>query len=641
MSLNDVRSAWLPPPVIRSVDWVPQHVRTTSGGEYDGLYNFDIAPHTRHVYELFDDDYVREIYLDWGTRGMKTSTMIGCLIAAAALCPRPAAFGSADEMSVDRTIDELIYPTIENCEPLADQLPPPHQRSRDMIRLRKMRVRKAYGGSKASVAGYPACYIFVNEVDKWPIRKSSEADAVEGFRQRAKGYPFESKVILESTPGELETSRIWRLLTAPTTNRKQYWVPCPRCGEYQLLVFDRDHVIWDKDSKGKSDMLIAQQTAWYRCEHCHGRIENEDRPEMMRAGLWLSDGQKIDNKGRVTGKPKVESPYVGLGPLSTLYSLLISGWGQVAADFLRCGKDPEKLRDFQNSTLALPWNPKPVSIEPDELATRLGSDEKRGICPPWSIFLTAGVDVQENGDVFKWWISAWGHGGRGAEIAHGIAHGEEELKTVLKSQFPHADGGGTLRCLSAFIDSGDGNVMNDVYDLCRRFSFEGLRCLPSKGSSTSGFPLAVRKKPLDEDGHPIKPNSKIKGGGIVLIEINTERSQQWIEKHIKGRCAGDAPDRYTICQESMLDFEMLAELANETKYQGRWQKTGDNDFRDAARYAWAVAMMITNDGKLWYTLPARPQPGQSAAGETKSERRERRRNSNSLTKGGGRQWPSS
>lgn len=640
MSLNDVRSAWLPPPVIRSKEWVPENVKTPAGSEYDGFFSFDIAPHTKHVYELFDDEYVREIYLCWATRNMKTSTFIGLMLYAAFAVPRPMAFGSVDEMSVDRVIDEQIYPMADRCDPLRGQLPPEHKRSRDMIRFSRCRVRKAFGGSKASVAGYPACYIFVNEVDKWPRKKSSEADTVEGFRQRAKGYPYESKILMESTPGELETSRVWSILTAPTTDQKMFWVPCARCGGYQLLVFDADHLVWDKDSKGKSNLLIAQETAWYRCELCHGRIENEDRPEMMRAGIWLSQGQSINKRGKVTGNPLVRSTTVGLGPLSSLYSLLISGWGQIAADFLRCGHDPEKLRDFTNSTLALPWNPKPVSIEPDELATRLGSDEKRGICPEWAIFLTAGIDVQENADVFKWWVSAWGHGGRGCQINWGIAYGEEELETILRTEYSHADGGPTLRTLFSFADSGDGNMMNDVYDLCRRFSAKGLRCLPCKGSSTSGFPTVIRKKPLDEDGKPVKPNQKVQHRGIVLIEINTERSQQWIEKHIKGRCSAESQDRYTICQDAMLDFDMLGELVNEVKYQGRWTKTGTNDWRDSARYSWAAAMMVTNEGKNWNKLPARPRPGETSDAESKSDRRRSRRNSNPLTKGGGRQWES-
>lgn len=641
MSLDEVRLAWLPPPRIRSVDWVPRNVRTPYGSEYDGFYSFDLAPHTRHVYELFDDEFTREIYLSWGTRGMKTSTMIGCLVASMALMPRPAAFGSADEMSIDRTIDEQIYPTLERCDALANELPPEHKRSRDMIRTRRCRVRKAFGGSKASVAGYPACYIFVNEVDKWPTKKSSEADAVEGFRQRAKGYPFESKVILESTPGDIDTSRIWRLLTAEQTQRKQYYVPCPRCGEYQLLVFDADHLKWDKDSKGKSSLLIAEQTAWYECEKCHGRIENEDRPEMMRAGIWVSDGQTLDKHGKLRGKPKVHSPYVGLGPLSSLYSLLISGWGQIATDFLRCGHDPEKLRDFQNSTLALPWNPKPVSVEPDELAVRLGSNERRAVCPEWSIFLTRGVDVQEGGEVFKWWVSAWGPHERSALVDWGIATGEQELEAELRREFTHADKGSSLRPLYSFADSGDGNVTNEVYALCRRMSYKGLKLLPSKGSSTSGFPTAIQKKPLDEDNQPITKNRKVSSGGIVLILINTERSQQWIEKQIKGRTTPDSLDRLTIPQEAMLDYELLAELVAEVKHEGKWTKTGANDFRDAARYAWAAAQAVTNDGKLWAMLPPRATPKVEADETVAVSRHERRdRRKNSFTEGGGREWQS-
>lgn len=613
-------------------------MRTPAGSEYDGLFDFDLAPHTRGVLEAWDDPFVREIHLCWATRNMKTTTFISLMIFAAVNMPRPMAFGSCDEMSIDRTIDEQIYPMLEACEPTRLQLPPPAKRGRDSIRLDRCRIRKAFGGSKSSVAGYPACYVFLNEVDKWPHRKSSEADTVRGFRQRAKGYPFESKILTESTPGEIESSRIWSIVRSENTDLRRYWVPCPHCRTYQTLVFEQ--VKWAKNAKGKSDLLLAEQTAWYECLHCQKKILNEDRPLMMRRGKWISEGQSIDTAGKITGTPKIRSPIVAFAYLGTEYSLLISGWGQQAADFLQCGRDPEKLRDFMNSNRALPWDPKPVKLNVHELAARLGSPETRGRAPAWSAFLTQGVDVQEGGDIFKWQTSAWGRHGRGGLLDWGTLRGFDELERHLaEARYPHADGGNPVSPKATFIDSGDGNVTEEVYAFCRRMCARGVRCFPCKGSSTSGFPAAFKTSAIEEDERPGSRGKKIQSGGVMLFLVNTDRSQRWLQKHLEADPDPTDVARYTIPEEAQLDFELLDELLNEFRVDGRWQKRGCNDFRDCTRYAWAAANLITNHGKYWDVLPDRRPSATVAESAPAGERRESSKNP--FTNGGGRAWRNS
>lgn len=628
MKLQDAKLAWLPPEIPRSVDWIPANVRTPAGSEFDGFLDYDLAPHTRGVYEAFDDPNIREIYLCWATRNMKTTTLISLAIFAAVHCPRPMAFGSCDEMSIDRTIDEQIFPMLERCEATRRQLPPVAKRSRDCVRLDRCRIRKAFGGSKASVAGYPACYVFLNEVDKWPQRKSSEADTVRGFRQRAKGYPFESKILAESTPGEMETSRIWSVVTSPNADVRRFYVPCPHCREYQTLVFEQ--IKWEKNH-GKSEVLLAERTAWYECLHCRKKIQNEDRPAMMRSGKWLSDGQTIDQAGKIHGSPKVVSPIVAFAYLGTEYSLLISGWGQQAAAFLECGHDPEKLRDFTNSNRALPWDPKPTKVEPNQIADTLGSAaDTRGRAPEWAVFLTQGVDVQEGGELFKWQTVAWGLFGRCAVVDWGYCVGVDAIEAHLtRSLTPHADGGPPLRPLYSLVDSGDGNVTEAVYSLCRRLAANGVRAIPCKGSSRE-FPEAFRLSKLDDDSG--NRRRKIFAGGVALCLVNSERSQQWLERHLNGSTK-EHPDRLTIPAEAMLDFDLLDELANECKTHGRWIKRGPNDFRDCLRYAWAAANIVTNHGKFWDRLPERKPV--SVAGES-SPARERKQNP--FTTGGGREW---
>ncbi len=632
MLLDDVRTAWLPPDIPKAVDWIPAHVRMPSGSETEGLFDFGIAPHTRGVLEAWDDPTVREIHLCWATRNMKTTTFIALMIFAAANTPRPMAYGSVDEKTVDLEIDDKIYPMLEACDVTRPQLLPAAKRGRDSIKLTRCRIRKAFSGSKASVAGYPACYVFMNEVDKWTRKKSSEADAVRGFRQRTKGYPYDSKVCCESTPGDVDTSRMWSIVRSAQTDVRRYHVPCPHCGEFQTLVFGQ--IKWEKTDEGNSDSLLAEKTAWYECLHCRKKIDNEDRPQMMRGGRWVSDGQQIDRQGRISGKKKVESPRVAFAYLGTEYSLLVPGWGWQAAEFLQCGNDPEKLRDFRNSNQALPWDPKPVKMEPHELGERLCTDDSKDVCPDWSIFLTRGVDVQEGGNVFKWKVSAWGPGGRGATVAWGVCSSESELEIRLSQDiFPHADGGKPLKPVLTLIDSGDGNCTEEVYDLCRRMSLRGIRCMPCKGSSKSTFPEAFKLSNLEEDEKPGSKRRKVYAGGIVLVVVNTERSQSWLQKQLDGTITADQPTFYSLPDDARLDIPFLDELLNEFKKDGKWTKRGPNDFRDATRYAWAAAMFVTNQGQLWNQLPQRTRAGEI---QTAPERRDSKRNI--FTEGGGREW---
>lgn len=579
---SNVWNSWERPVKPSAVDWIPKNVWLPPGGEKDGLFNFDDAPHTKGVIEAWDDDSVREITLCWATRNAKTTTMISLMCLVGANYPSPMGYGSCDEMSVDRSIDEQLYPMLERCEGTRRKLPPPSRRARNCIWLQNCRIRKAFGGSAPSVAGWPAKYIFINEADKWPRRQSSEADSLRGFSQRVKGFPFDSKILKESTPGELETSRIWADLTAETTDQRRYWVPCPHCGEFQLLDFgDRDShwgIKWDKPKSGRTELIRAQETAYYLCIHNGCKIGNEDRAIMMRQGAWLSMEQSITRDGRIIGEHK-PSWHIGFGPLGSEYSLLISGWGQLVKDFLSCGNDPEKLRDFTNSSRALPWDPKPVTAKPSDLAERLASNVSLGVCPEWAVFLTRGVDVQDEARTFVSDVVAWGPRGRSQVIDRREFYSQADYAAHHKSAlYRHADGGPPLEVIATLMDSGDGDVSDEIYRFCRTLP----RCLPCKGASAK-MERAVKPSPLhDSEGVPVQ-----------LMMINTHRSQNWLEGHLKGTTQGEP---FTIALELRWDMAYLEQLLAEVKVCGKWEKTGTNDHRDAVRYAWAGAMYCTDEG---------------------------------------------
>ena len=612
---------WAPPPPASAVDWIPRHVVLPDETETPGPFDFDLVPHVRGPLEAVDDPHVRTIYLLWAARNAKTTTVLACLLYWSATQPRPSVFASANEELADRTIQEQLYPLLEKCEPLADQLPPPHRRNKRYVKLLRNRIRRAFAGARGTFRGYPACYAVASEVSAWPVEHNVDASALRMLAQRGKLYPFDRKYLYESTPGLLGACQMTELFEADGVDRRSRWVPCPHCGHYQLLTFgtpdpDTPGIKWERDARGRSNPSRAEETAWYRCvSGC--RIDDCDRPAMMRAGVWVSEGQSVRaaGKGR-RRKPVIEgearfprSSTVGFGPLSTLYSLLIAGWGQIARDFLEAKASVEGLRDFTNSTLALPWDPRPREIAPDVLAERLvDRDRPSGVVPAWGVFLTLGVDVQEEAQRFPWAVCAWGANARGALIDHGEAPGLDGVRALMARTWPTApDAPHPAHCPISLglIDSG--YRTDDIY----RFAWSVPRLRPAKGGN-SAFDQLYRLQKIDAIP------------GMERVEINTHKSQDWIQRLIDGATRRDDPAFFSLPNEAAFDLGLLEQLMNETRIaetgddgypRVRWVRRNSgrpNDVRDAIRYAWTAAQLLTQHGARWASLPGRPI-GQPAA----------------------------
>lgn len=606
-----------------AVDWIPSEIIIPEETETPGRFDLSLVPHVAEVLEEFDNPDTRIIVLCWAARLAKTTTALSLLTHGCVTQPRPGLFCSSDQDRCDDTIDSQLYPILEACRPAADLLPPKQWRNKRYINLRNCRIRKATSGSPSSLAGFPACYIVANELAKWSKRKSSEADPLYLIQQRAKNYPHDSKIIFESTPGLLENCNITRLLTREGTDQRMRWVPCPHCGEYQLLTFgsrdaDAPGLHWHKNDRGHSDVNLAEESAYYRCvSGC--KIENHDRPEMMRRGVWLSKGQSIDKRGKISGQ-RERSPDVGFGPLSSLYSLLIGGWGQIARDFLNSRIDTEGRRDFQNSTLCLPWDPQPVSAKPSEIVDRMGCDPPLRNVPDWAKFLTASADVGQVGEdlVFYWAVCAWGRGQRGQLIDLGITLGEREFAPLL---VPGSWVYGDLPVAMIGVDSG--KFTRSIYDLVRPFG----HVWPIKGSShnvdnpyyRAEFPDMYRPG-MQTAGRPAKLVEALRKQQLWdLILPNTNQSQQWLEDRLAGIVKPDDPRWFSIPKQALIGevlpgVDLTHHLLGDRNENGIWRKRyEDQDMRDAIRYARIMAELYTNGGELWDVIERQNYRAQPAA----------------------------
>ena len=637
---SDTSDAWKVPPAPHTESWVPEHVRVPDELITDtDAFDCDDFPHVVDVLRAADDPTVREIYLRWSTRNAKTFTTLSILMALVEATGRPAMFASSNEDRIDDAINSELYPMLEACQPTRSKLLPIHKRSaKKGVVIGKGRIRRCFQGSASTLAGFQAVYGLANEVGLW------SKNMVNRFRQRARLFPFDSVLMYEGKPEAEGECAISDLCEKETTQRRFRHVPCPHCGLFQRLRWA--FVKWDKPDGAKhSDAKLARDTAHYECQNgC--RIENSDRPAMMRAGVWLAEGQSIDNDGTITGEPLVISANIAFDGLSALYSLKIAGWGTLVSEYLDAKNDPASLREFVTGTLAEQWRVKPKSVEPSVVATRLRAEEPADLCPLWTRFLIRAVDVQtpETGYEFPWGVVAFGPFGRAQLISYGIVYEWDAVAELIKWQkFGHADGGPAMVPHWTGVDSG--KAATEVYNFCRPIP----RCLPVKGMKLDDA-STHKLTPIDEHHKDERirsnPRKAVINGDTWLLGVNSDRSQDWIQNAVTGVTSKDDPARFTVSADGSLDENMIAELLNETKIktfnkQGmpvwKWHRIDENapnDIRDICRYCWAFGMFVTNHGRDYDKLPERIMGGGNA-----SVSKPRKRAENPITSGAGRQWP--
>lgn len=606
-----------PRPFLPAAEWAAQNITLPKGSEIRGKFRLDLFPHVVEPLAAFDDPAIRSITLQWASRCGKTAFMQAVLAKVAACDPHPMALADADEKSTKRVLKRL-WRVLENVPALADQIPPRRLQASDKIELRDCLIHGAWSGSPTTAADYAAYVVCLNELDKMSKRVSDEADFAFLMEERAKGFRG-SKVIRVSTPSLFGESRIEAARLAGD-NRQRY-VPCPFCNHWQTLrtgnKTDPGGLKWDKLPSGHSDPALALETAWYQCEACEQKILDEHRYELLNAGLWIPAGQTVSGSGVISGQALKPGPDASFGPLPTLYSLLPAiTWGVIAKAFLDSRPNAEKRRNYTNSWESQTHNPAPPAASAHEVAERLCVTEApREVCPPWARFVTVGIDVQDQ--ALPWMAICWGEHCRGHALAWGRANWltppAEELGEVLtqaiRRTWQHADGGPPLSTIYTLIDSGDQTAR--IYALCDKYRWLD----PAKGSSTD-FPEHYRFAHRGGE-RAARPKSGTRPAGGVLIELNSDRSQFWIEGNLTREIAPGMHGYFTLPEESRYDLELLDQLLNETKvtehFDGKqkvtWRRRdhhAPNDYRDVARLAWAAAQVVTR-GK-WERLPPRTPP---------------------------------
>jgi phage terminase large subunit GpA-like protein len=376
-------AAWDPPTSRLVSEWADEfRMLTTQASAEPGPWRTSRTEYLREPMNVLSPQSpVQRVILMFASQVGKTEAGNNWLGSVITDAPGPFLFVMPDLLALKKNTRQRIDPMIASTPVLRNLVAAP--RSRDKANSMYMKefdggmLIFSTAGSASALANMPIRYGYGDEIDRWPEDVDEEGSPLKLLEQRLVSYQSRKKLLLTSTPTVKGSSAIEAEFER--SDQRRFFVPCPHCNHYQVLMFrtakKEPRLLWDKDSDGNA----IPSSAKYLCESCSVLIEEKHKPKMIRAGRWQATA--------------VGDGTVGFH-LNALYSPFYT-WREMVAEFVDANT-PEKLKAFVNTKLAETFEQAGIRIESSELQARLEHAMQRGVPPDEAAVLIGTCDVQGN-----------------------------------------------------------------------------------------------------------------------------------------------------------------------------------------------------------------------------------------------------
>ena len=288
-------AAWarglLPPADLTISQWADRYRLLPRGSAEPGPYRTDRTPFWREpMNSLSSSSRVKEVYI------MKASQMgateagvlnpIGYYIH---YDPSEILVVWSGEKMVDKNSKTRIDPMIESTPVIQETIV--KKRTQDGGNTTRLKMfpggSRGVGnvGSIGDLISSPKRIAIGDEIDEWPDDLSGRGDPWTLLLKRQRTYP-NAKAVAVSKPSVKGRSKIEGGYLSG--DQRKYFVPCPHCGEYQVLVWPQ--MKWEKNKKTK------ERDVWYECPYCNGKIKNYHKELMLWKGKWQPTNPRADPK---------------------------------------------------------------------------------------------------------------------------------------------------------------------------------------------------------------------------------------------------------------------------------------------------------------------------------------------------------
>ena len=569
-ALRRIIRRWAPPPLLKVSEWADRYRKLSAESSAEpGQWTTSRAPYQREMMDVCTDPSFETVTIKCSAQVGKTeilNNIIGYHIdqdPAPMLMIQPT-LDMARAWSKDR-----LAPMVRDSPRLRGKVSAVKSRNSGNEILHKRfpggHLTAAGANSPASLASRPVRIVLFDEVNRYPASAGTEGDPVNLGKKRAVNF-HNRKYILVSTPTWEGASRIDDSFAH--SDQRRYWLPCPNCGGFHLLTWDK--IVWEKIEDG----LHLPDTAVHVCPHCGGIETDSDLPRMLAHGEWRAEHP--ENKG-----------HAGF-TINELYSPWVR-FGETVKNFLESKDDSELLRVWVNTALGEVFGEtKKVSTAEKLMERRENYDAE--LVPMGGVIITVGVDVQD--DRLEWETVAWGEHRENWSLDYRVIPGDpskpevwDALDLYLRKCFHH-ESGLVLRIQGCGIDTG-GHHTQRVYDYCR--TRWGQRVFALRGVGGQGKPLTAR---------PSKNNA----GRVNLYAVGVDTAKDMLAANLSQLLPGPGYCHFPGDYDKSFFEQLLAERPGIRRVRGHrvrsWQPIREgirNEALDCRVYNIAVLDIIGMD----------------------------------------------
>lgn len=470
-----------PPPDLTVSEWADQNRIMDSSSPRPGPWRTDFTPYMREIMDRASPkDPCQRIVIKGAAQSAKTEGIHCAMGFIIDHYPGPM-------LVVQSTVDlgrdwskGRFQVMVDTTPALQKKFGRPDDGGKEKDGDNTIRYKKFPGGSlfvaganaPSGLRSKPVRFLFLDEVDSYPDSAGKEGDPVTLAERRTSNFASR-KIFMVSTPTIKGESRI--SVAYEQSDQRRYFVPCPHCGEPQILRWECVH--WPE---GKPSEAV------YGCAINGCVIVESDKTEMLARGEW-----RATNPGGGDGRTHGYH-------ISALYSPFKT-WVECALEFV-AAKPPgkpvniEQLKTFINTVLGEEWDDTGGRVA-DPTSLFAGREKWWGgneiVIPRKACILTAGCDTQD--DRVEGYVLAWGPSKEVWLVDRWIVRGDPKTDkavwdqvAVMLSQFYKHESGVYLNLTSACLDSG-GHATDAVLAFCDQN--KAKRWWAIKGFKNQGKPI--------------------------------------------------------------------------------------------------------------------------------------------------------
>jgi phage terminase large subunit GpA-like protein len=497
------REGLTPDPLLTVSEWADRHRMLSSKASAEpGRWRTSRTPYLKAIMDCLSptSPVERVVFMAGGQLGKTEcgNNWIGYVIHHA---PGPMMAVAPTVEMAKRNSKQRIDPLIEESPVLKELISPSRSRdSGNTILAKEFRggVLVMTGANSAvGLRSMPVRYLFLDEVDGYPLDVEGEGDAISLAEARTRTFA-RRKIFIVSTPTIAGASAIEREYEA--SDQRRYFLPCPHCSHRQWLRFEQ--LRWQKG---------RPETAAYVCESCDAPIPEHHKTWMLEHGEWRALAP--ENGGKTAGFH-----------LSSLYSPVgWRSWKDIAAAWenavsLESGS-AAAIKTFKNTELGETWVEDGEAPDWQRLVERR-EDYPIGTVPRGGLLLVGGADVQKDRIEVSIW--AFGRGKEAWLVEHRVLMGDtarepvwNQLAGLLAETWTHASG--ALMPLTRFaLDTGF--ATQEAYAFVRRVQDARVMAVKGvpRGAALIGTPTAVD---LTVNGRKLRRGVKVFSVAVGLAKL--------------------------------------------------------------------------------------------------------------------------